>query len=94
MDETGQTTVAEPATGAVRWFEGLSRVDVPDVGGKGANLGELTRAGLPVPPGFVVTAPAYLRPGWPRPTPANPSSSGRRPPHSRRWSAPPGCPTS
>jgi pyruvate, water dikinase len=30
------------------------------VGGKGANLGELTGAGLPVPPGFVVTATAYL----------------------------------
>jgi pyruvate, water dikinase len=27
---------------------------------KGANLGELTRAGLPVPPGFVITAQAYL----------------------------------
>ena len=30
------------------------------VGGKGANLGELTQAGLPVPPGFVITADAYL----------------------------------
>ncbi|MEO8458875.1 MAG: PEP/pyruvate-binding domain-containing protein [Chloroflexota bacterium] len=29
------------------------------VGGKGANLRELTRAGIPVPPGFVVTANAY-----------------------------------
>ena len=28
-------------------------------GGKGANLGELVRAGLPVPPGFVVTTEAY-----------------------------------
>ena len=28
-------------------------------GGKGANLGELTGAGVPVPPGFVVGAPAY-----------------------------------
>ena len=28
-------------------------------GGKGANLGELTRAGLPVPPGFVLTTAAY-----------------------------------
>ena len=27
---------------------------------KGANLGELTTTGLPVPPGFVVTADAYL----------------------------------
>ncbi len=29
------------------------------VGGKGLNLGRLTRAGLPVPPGFVVTTEAY-----------------------------------
>lgn len=34
--------------------------DVGLVGGKGANLGELIRAGFPVPPGFVVTAAAYL----------------------------------
>ena len=38
----------------------LSLGDVGRAGGKGANLGELTRAGLPVPPGFVVTADAYL----------------------------------
>ncbi len=38
---------------------GLS--DVDRAGGKGANLGELTRAGLPVPDGFVVTAPSYLQ---------------------------------
>jgi pyruvate,water dikinase len=44
---------------AVRSFDDLSRADVPFAGGKGANLGELTRAGLPVPPGFVVGAPAY-----------------------------------
>ena len=31
------------------------------VGGKGANLGEMTRAGLPVPPGFCVTTAAYAR---------------------------------
>jgi pyruvate,water dikinase len=42
-----------------RSFEELSRGDVPWAGGKGANLGELTRAGMPVPPGFVVGAPAY-----------------------------------
>src|SRR4051812_20891880 len=44
---------------AVRSFTDLSRIDVPSAGGKGANLGELTRAGLPVPPGLVVGAPAY-----------------------------------
>jgi pyruvate,water dikinase len=49
-----------PKTDLVAWFGELSKADVPRVGGKGANLGELTRAGLPVPPGFVVTAQAYL----------------------------------
>ncbi|MFF1829164.1 PEP/pyruvate-binding domain-containing protein [Paenarthrobacter sp. NPDC058040] len=32
---------------------------LPDVGGKAANLGELTAAGLPVPPGFCLTTAAY-----------------------------------
>jgi pyruvate, water dikinase len=45
---------------AVAWFEGLTAQDVPVAGGKGANLGELTAAGFPVPPGFVVTAAAFL----------------------------------
>lgn len=44
----------------VVWFRDLRATDVPLVGGKGANLGELASAGLPVPPGFVVTAGAYL----------------------------------
>lgn len=44
---------------AVRSFAELSHDDVEFAGGKGANLGELTAAGLPVPPGFVVGAPAY-----------------------------------
>ncbi|AEH25148.1 phosphoenolpyruvate synthase [Pyrococcus yayanosii] len=43
----------------IKWFEELSKKDVPLVGGKGANLGEMTRAGIPVPPGFCVTAEAY-----------------------------------
>jgi pyruvate, water dikinase len=45
---------------AIRWFGEIGLTDVGLVGGKGANLGELTTAGLPVPPGFVVTAAAYL----------------------------------
>ncbi|HET6773135.1 MAG TPA: phosphoenolpyruvate synthase [Acidimicrobiales bacterium] len=44
----------------VAWFSDLTRDDVERVGGKGANLGELTRAGIPVPSGFVVTAAAYF----------------------------------
>jgi len=45
---------------AVRWFEDIRLGDAGSVGGKGANLGELTAGGLPVPPGFVVTGEAYL----------------------------------
>ncbi|HWB68687.1 MAG TPA: phosphoenolpyruvate synthase [Solirubrobacterales bacterium] len=44
---------------AVRLFSDLRVTDVEVAGGKGANLGELTAAGLPVPPGFVIGAPAY-----------------------------------
>jgi len=43
----------------VRWFKDIRLSDAPLVGGKGANLGELTAAKLPVPPGFVVTSDAY-----------------------------------
>lgn len=42
------------------WFSEIGKEDGAIVGGKGANLGELTRAGFPVPPGFVVTAKAYF----------------------------------
>ena len=44
----------------IRWFEDLQLRDVAVVGGKGANLGELTRAEFPVPKGFVVTSDAFL----------------------------------
>jgi rifampicin phosphotransferase len=37
----------------------FGRDDVSSAGGKGANLGELVRAGLPVPDGFVITTAAY-----------------------------------
>jgi pyruvate,water dikinase len=43
----------------IAWFEEVSKKDAPLVGGKGANLGEMTRAKLPVPPGYVVTADAF-----------------------------------
>jgi pyruvate,water dikinase len=45
----------------IAWFDELRATDTERAGGKGANLGELTGAGLPVPPGFVVTADAYRR---------------------------------
>ncbi|MGH3407737.1 MAG: PEP/pyruvate-binding domain-containing protein, partial [Streptosporangiaceae bacterium] len=41
------------------WFEQYSAADRSVLGGKNASLGELTRAGLPVPPGFAVIAAAY-----------------------------------
>jgi phosphoenolpyruvate synthase/pyruvate phosphate dikinase len=40
-------------------FSEISKDDVKEVGGKGASLGEMTNAGIPVPPGFVVTTRAY-----------------------------------
>ncbi len=44
---------------AIVWFNEVTKKDVATVGGKGANLGEMTNAHLPVPPGFIVTANAY-----------------------------------
>lgn len=44
----------------VAWFVELSREDVALAGGKGANLAEMTRARVPVPPGFIVTSDAYF----------------------------------
>jgi pyruvate, water dikinase len=46
-------------TAPIAWFADLTRADIPSVGGKAANLGELTGAGFPVPPGFVITAEGY-----------------------------------
>ncbi len=51
-----------PAQGKlVAWLEEVTKDDVPLVGGKAANLGELLRAGIRVPPGYVVTAEAYKK---------------------------------
>ncbi len=44
---------------AVLWLDDIGSDDLETVGGKGASLGELTGAGLPVPPAFVVTAGTY-----------------------------------
>ena len=43
----------------IRRLDELGRDDIALAGGKGANLGELTRSGLPVPPGVVLTTTAY-----------------------------------
>jgi pyruvate,water dikinase len=45
---------------AVVWFNEVTKKDIPLAGGKGANLGEMTNASIPVPPGFIVTADAYF----------------------------------
>src|SRR5215213_7972354 len=41
------------------FFDEIRKDDIALAGGKGANLGELSHAGLPVPPGFVLTTTAY-----------------------------------
>src|SRR2546430_9594610 len=43
----------------VRSLDELTAADLPEAGGKGANLGELRRAQFPVPDGFVITSAAY-----------------------------------
>jgi pyruvate,water dikinase len=40
-------------------FSQISAADLPLVGGKGANLGEMSRANFPVPPGFCITTSAF-----------------------------------
>ncbi|HUV71946.1 MAG TPA: phosphoenolpyruvate synthase [Clostridia bacterium] len=44
----------------IYWFSEIDKDDVALVGGKGANLGEMTQAGIPVPPGFIVSSSAYF----------------------------------
>jgi pyruvate, water dikinase len=48
-------------TKVVAWFEEIGKTDIPIAGGKGANLGEMTKARIPVPPGFIITADAYYQ---------------------------------
>jgi pyruvate,water dikinase len=43
----------------VAFFDDIHKGDLSDVGGKGANLGELARSEFPVPSGFVVTTAGY-----------------------------------
>lgn len=40
-------------------FKDIDKDSLSLVGGKGANLGEMTKAGFPVPGGFAVTVPSY-----------------------------------
>ncbi len=43
----------------IAWFNELDKTSLSIAGGKGTNLGIITKAGFPVPPGFVVTAQAF-----------------------------------
>ncbi len=43
----------------VAWFKDVTKDSIAIAGGKGANLGEMFRLGIPVPPGFCVTAQTY-----------------------------------
>ena len=45
----------------IKFFKDISKKSVAEAGGKGASLGEMTRANIPVPPGFVVLAGAFDR---------------------------------
>jgi pyruvate,water dikinase len=55
---TGNPQLSNPGT-CVSWFEDVRLASRPSVGGKGASLGELIHAGIPVPPGFVVATGAF-----------------------------------
>ncbi len=43
----------------VQWFSEITKNDVSRAGGKGASLGEMTRAGISVPPGYVILSDAF-----------------------------------
>ncbi|HIH01108.1 TPA: phosphoenolpyruvate synthase, partial [Thermoplasmata archaeon] len=43
----------------IAWFNEVSKSDIPLVGGKGANLGEMTQAGIRVPGGYNITIEGY-----------------------------------
>jgi pyruvate, water dikinase len=49
------------STEVIGWFADIGLQDRPHVGGKGGSLGELQRAGIAVPPGFVVKTSAFER---------------------------------
>lgn len=45
----------------IKRFNHIGKEDVKEVGGKGASLGEMTNAGFPVPPGFVITTEGFQK---------------------------------
>ncbi len=50
-----------PGRPTIYWTRDVTRALVARVGGKGANLGEMTHAGLPVPPAFIIGVDGYRR---------------------------------
>lgn len=50
-----------PSSTLVLPFRAIRAADLPSVGGKGANLGEMAAAGFPVPDGFCVTTASFRR---------------------------------
>ncbi len=58
--DTSTTEDPPPDAGRVIWLGDTRADQIATVGGKGANLGELIAAGVPVPDGFVVPAGTYL----------------------------------
>src|SRR5580693_211864 len=65
LSTPGRTVWEIPPTGGhvahILWFEDYQPADATVLGGKNASLGSLIGAGLPVPPGFAVSADAYRK---------------------------------
>ena len=49
----------KPSMEFLKNFRDISKKDVAITGGKGASLGEMTQAGIPVPPGFVILSDSF-----------------------------------
>ena len=45
----------------ILWFSELTKKNLAEAGGKGANLGEMYHNGFPIPNGFVVSSEAYFK---------------------------------
>ena len=56
---TRELTETEKRQASLLWFTEIDSGDLALAGGKGANLGEMTQRGAPVPPGFVVSVVSY-----------------------------------
>ena len=59
MPAVAAESIAHVQSEYILTFDQIGRDSLPIVGGKGANLGVLTAAGFPVPPGFCVTTQAF-----------------------------------